>query len=88
MKKRTNTVIALLTALVMVMTMSAAVFAAGVNSSSDALKIALKNAKLKKSQVQLIETDYDGEDNLYEVEFVRKSNGAEYSFEKSEAKRS
>lgn len=81
MKKRTNTVIALLTALVMVMTMSAAVFAASVSSSSDALKAALKNAKLKKSQVKLIETDYDDEDNVYEVEFVKKSNGAEYSYE-------
>lgn len=81
MKKRINMVVALFTALVMVMTMSAAVFAASVNSSSDALKLALKNAKLKKSQVKLVETDYDYEDNAYEVEFVKKKNGAEYSYE-------
>lgn len=85
MKKRLNMAVALLAALAMVMTMSASVFAASVNSGSDALKVALKNAKLKKSQVKLIEYDYDDEDNSYEVEFVKKSNNAEYSYEISKS---
>lgn len=81
MKKRLNMVAALFAALAMVMTMSASVFAASVTNSTDALNIALKNSKLKKSQVKLIETDYENDENTYEVEFTKKKNGAEYNYE-------
>ena len=81
MKKRLNMVAAMFAALVMVMTMSASVFAASVTNSTDALNIALKNSKLKKSQVKLIETDYENDENTYEVEFTKKKNGAEYNYE-------
>ena len=71
-------VVALFAALAMVMTMSASVFAASVTNSTDALNIALKNSKLKKSQVKLIETDYENDENTYEVEFTKKKNAVEY----------
>ena len=74
-----SVVTALLTALVMVMAMSVSVFAAGIHSNDAALKKALKNAGLKKSQVKYVEVDYD--DGLYEVEFTKKSNGKEYGYE-------
>ena len=80
MKKRLNMVVALFAALAMVMTMSASAFAASI-TGTDARNAALKNCKLKKSQVKLIEVDYDDDDNMYEVEFTKKTNGAEYSFE-------
>ena len=81
MKKRLNMVAALFAALAMVMTISASVFAASVTNSTDALNIALKNSKLKKSQVKLIETSYENDENTYEVEFTKKKNGAEYNYE-------
>jgi len=80
MKKRLSKVVALFAALAMVMTMSVSVFAASI-TSTDALNAALKNCKLKKSNVKLIEIDYENDDNMYEVEFTKKKNGAEYSFE-------
>ena len=81
MKKRLNMVAVLFAALAMVMTISASVFAASVTNSTDALNIALKNSKLKKSQVKLIETGYENDENTYEVEFTKKKNGAEYNYE-------
>lgn len=79
--KKKNIVIALFTALVMVVTMTATSFAAAVSSNSDALNIALKNAKLKKSNAKKIEVEYDREDGHYEVEFKKKSNGNRYEYE-------
>ena len=81
MKKRLNMVAAMFAALAMVMTMSASAFAASITNSTDALNIALKNSKLKKSQVKLIETGYENDENTYEVEFTKKKNGAEYNYE-------
>ena len=81
MKKRLNMVAAMFAALAMVMTMSASAFAASITNSTDALNIALKNSKLKKSQVKLIETSYENDENTYEVEFTKKKNGAEYNYE-------
>ena len=81
MKRRMNIVMAMFAALALIMTMSVSVFAGSVSSGDDALTIALKNAKLKKSQVKLIETDYEKDDNAYEVEFTKKKNGAEYDYE-------
>lgn len=81
MKKRMNGIVALLAALAMVMTMSVSVFAAGISSNDAALKKALKNAGLKKSQVKLIEVEYDSDDDAYEVEFTKKSNGKEFNYD-------
>ncbi|MBQ6439626.1 MAG: PepSY domain-containing protein [Mogibacterium sp.] len=81
MKRKMNIVLALFTALALVMTMGVSVFAAGISSNDAALKKALKNAGLKKSQVQFIDTEYDSEDGIYEVEFTKKSNGREYDYE-------
>lgn len=81
MKKKMNIVLALFTALVMVMTMGASVFAGSGISSDEALNKALKNAKLKKSEVKAIDVEYDNDSDSYEVEFTRKKNGAEYAYE-------
>ena len=78
MKRRLSIAVALLAALAMVMTMSVSVFASGM-SRDDALKKALKNAGLKKSEVKLIEVDKD--DGAYEVEFTQRSNGKEFEYE-------
>jgi len=81
MKKRINIAIALFAALAMVVTMSVSAFAAGISSNDAALKKALKNAGLKKSQVRHIESEFDREDGVYEVEFTKRSNGKECSYE-------
>ena len=83
MKKSRNIILALFTALALLMTMSVSVFAGAISSNDAALKTALKNAKLKKSKVKHIEVDYDNDDGkaVYEVEFTKKSNGKEYSYE-------
>ena len=70
-------------ALIMAVAMSATSFAATSISRDQALNKALKNANLTKSKVAAIEVDYD--DGRYEVEFIKKSNGAEYSFEYTKA---
>ena len=81
MKRRIRTAVALLAALAMVMTMSVAAFADGVIGNKAALNKALKNTGLKKTQVKYIENEYDAEENVYEVEFTKKKNNAEYSFD-------
>lgn len=70
----------LITAIVLAMTMSVPAFAASVDKDG-AIKIALKNAKLTKSQVKYLDAEYDSEDGRYEVEFTKKKNGAEYDYE-------
>ena len=80
MKKRLNIFLVLLAALAMAVTMSVSVFAAGISSSDAALKAALKNAGLKKSQVKHIDAQYDKEYGVYEVEFTKKSDGKEYEY--------
>ncbi len=79
MKKVMKKVAAVALALAVVMGMSATAFASGGFSTSAAKTKALKNAGLTKSQVKYLEADYD--DGRYEVEFTKKSNGTEYSFE-------
>ena len=69
-----------LLAAVIVTAMSISVFAAGVTGAG-AQDIALKNAKLTKSQVKHLRTEYDAEDGIYEVDFRSKKNGAKYSYE-------
>ncbi len=81
MKKKMRAFITLFVALAMVMAMSASAFAAGISSNDAALKKALKNAGLKKSQVKSIEVEYDRKDGVYEVEFIKKKNKAEYEYE-------
>lgn len=68
-------------ALIMALAMSATSFAGTSLTSKTALSKALKNAGLSRSQVTAVEVDYD--DGQYEVEFVKKSNRAEYSYEYS-----
>ena len=76
-KKQRISIVAL--AVILIFAMSATAFGAAAPGSKDgALKIALANAKLSKKQVKQI--DVEKEKN-YEIEFVRKSNGAEYDYE-------
>lgn len=81
MKRRISTAVTLLTALMMVMVMSASAFAEGVIGNNAALNAALKNAGLKESQVKHIEVDYESDDNTYEIEFTTKKKKTEYSFD-------
>lgn len=67
-------------ALIMVMAMSASVFAAGV-TKDEAKKIALKNANLTKSQVSNLTVKYDRDDAEYDVKFKSNKNGARFSFD-------
>ena len=81
MKRRMSIVIALFAALAMVMTMSVTVFADSISSTDAALKAALKNAGLKKSEVKYIDVEYGDEDGIYEVEFTKKSTGKKFDYE-------
>ncbi|MBQ3280878.1 MAG: PepSY domain-containing protein [Eubacterium sp.] len=81
MKRRVNIALTLLAALAMVMTMSAAAFADAITSNDAALKKALKNAGLRKTEVTRIDVEYDREDDVYEVEFKQKSDGRKYDYE-------
>ena len=81
MKRRVNIALALLAALAMVMTMSVAAFAGAITDNDAALKKALKNAGLKKTEVKRIDVEYDSKDGSYEVEFTQKSNGKEFDYE-------
>jgi len=76
MKKITT----ILLAAIMIFAMSATAFAETVTEDS-AINTALKNAKLEKSQVKQLEAEFDSEDNVYEVEFTKKSNKTEYSYD-------
>lgn len=67
--------------LILALTMSVTSFAASGFDRQDAINKALKNANLSKSKVAALEAEYD--DGKYEVEFIKKSNGAEYTFEYS-----
>lgn len=80
MKKVVKRVSVLALALVLAMAMTVGSFA-GTMSTSKAKSMALKNVGLTKTQVKYMEAEYD--DGKYEVEFTKKSNGAEYSFEYS-----
>ena len=63
--KTRNILMALFTALAMIMMMSASVFAGAVSSNDAALETALNNAGLKSSQVKHIDAEYDAEDGVY-----------------------
>ena len=71
---------AILMAAVLILAMSIPAFAQSVSSDS-AVSTALSNPGLSKSQVRSLEAEFDSEDSTYSVEFVRKSNKAEYEYE-------
>lgn len=74
--------VSIVLAVIMVLAMSGSAFAAAkVSSNNAAQKVALKNAKLSKSQVSKLRIKYDRDDGEYDVKFVRKSNGAKYDYE-------
>lgn len=70
----------LVVALIMVMAMSASVFAADITASK-AKSIALKNAKVSAKKASRMRVKYDGEDGVFEVKFKSKKNGAKYEYE-------
>ena len=78
MKKTLSRTITLLLAMMVVLAMSTSVFATSVTKSG-ALSKALSNANLTKSEVRAVEVEK--EHGIYEIEFMRKSNGAEYSYD-------
>ena len=68
--------------IIMTLAMTAASFAeSGITNITrkDAEKIALKDAGLTRSEVKRLESEYD--DGKFEVDFTRRSNGAEYDYE-------
>lgn len=71
---------AILAASLMILAMSSTAFAAGI-SENEALAKALKNAKLSEKQVSVLKTEYDHEDGVYEVEFIKAKGGTEYDYE-------
>ena len=74
----------LVIAAVIVLTMSAAVFAGeGTKTGSDALGIALKDAGLRKSDVKMVEVEADERDgcSTFEIEFIAKADKTEYEYE-------
>mgnify|MGYP003319323392 CR=1 FL=1 len=77
--KRTLFVLSL--ALILVFSLTANAFAGTSLSRSQIISKALKNANTTQSKVFALEAEYD--DGVYEVEFIKRSNGAEYSFEYS-----
>ena len=80
-------IVAMIMVAAMVVTTAAVAFtedadAATKNVSlSKAKAIALKSAGLKSSQVRFTDAERDG--GIYEIEFIRKSNRAEYDFDVS-----
>lgn len=69
-------------ALVMAFAMTGTAFAAEKNIDKDkATSIALKDAKLTKAKVRAMEIEYDDGDNVWEVEFIKKKNGADYEYD-------
>ena len=82
MKRRIGIAISMFAAIAMVMVMSVSVFADGVViGNKAALNKALKNAGLKKSQVKYVEVEMDDDEDIYEIEFTKKKNNAEYSYD-------
>ena len=70
-------------AALMVLAMIAPAFAAGNLTKNEAVNKALKNAKLSRSKVYALETETKAK--KYEIEFIKKSNGAEYEYEISKS---
>jgi len=82
MKRGFRIAAAMFAAVVMVVVMCVSAFADGaLIGNKAALNKALKNAGLKKAQVKALEIDLDKKNDVYEVEFTKKANGAEYDFD-------
>lgn len=75
--KKLRRIGAVLVALIMALAMSATAF--GSTGTSDALNIALKNAKLSKSEVKVTELEKEGK--TIEVSFIKLRNKARYDYE-------
>ena len=72
---RRSTAVAIMA--LMMISMTAAVFADSI-TSKEAVKIALKDAGLKKSQVKRLESEREG--SKYEVEFKQKKGKKEFDY--------
>ena len=73
-------IMTIMLALLMTFAMSITAFADSITEDA-AVEKALANAKLKASEVKRLEAEFDDEDNVFEVDFTRKSNKAEYDYE-------
>ena len=73
-------IMTIMLALLMTFAMSITAFADSITEDA-AVEKALANAKLKASEVKRLESEFDDDDNTYEVDFTRKSNKAEYDYE-------
>ena len=85
MSRNLRKITVLLLALTLILTTGVTSFAGSKITEKQAISKALKNAGLSKSKVRALEAEY--EDGKYEIEFVRKSNKAEYSYEYSKSGR-
>lgn len=88
LKKGADTMKKMITAaalIVVTLMMSVTSFAGSSITEKEAVKIALKSAGLGRAQVTRLESEY--EHGKYEVEFVRRSNKAEYEFDLSKTGR-
>ena len=81
MKKRYGIAAALSAALALIMLTSLTAFAGASVSRDEALSTALKNAHLDSSQAKYAECEFEDDENVYEVEFVKAANGAEYGYD-------
>ena len=69
---------AVMVLIVMTLAMTVSSFAASEITLDEAEKIALKDAKVTRSEVKRFESERDG--GKYEVEFKKKSNGTEFEY--------
>ena len=65
-------------AVIMIMSMTATVFAGSV-TKKEAVNKALKDAGLKRSQVRDLEAERDG--GVYEIEFTKKKGNVDFDYE-------
>ena len=68
-------------AAVMALAMTGTAFAGSAISKDEATSIALKNANTSKSGVSGLETEYDKQKKVWEIEFVKKDNKADYEYD-------
>lgn len=82
MIKKTTKILVVVLAIILTVAMSISVFA-GSLTMKDAVNKALKDAKTSKSKVYALATEREG--NVYEVDFIKKKNDAEYNYEISKS---
>ncbi|MBQ5954682.1 MAG: PepSY domain-containing protein [Firmicutes bacterium] len=81
MKRTLRTLLIAALAMALVFTMTGMAFAGSEMTVEKAYKIALKDAGLTSSDVRCVEKDYDREDKVYEIEFIKKGSKIEYGYE-------